>query len=165
MVMCVAKSIIKIKRGFKSKWQDYLIQSILAFLITMIMLYLITIEGSIIIASLASSIFILFAIPHGETSKSQNIFLGYSISLIVGSLCALIPHSQVFTTLLVYSMAVGISIFIMAVFRAKHPPSAGVSLSFVIHGFSITSALALASSILLLILVHHLFRNKLKDII
>jgi CBS-domain-containing membrane protein len=143
MVFSFVKSIIKIKKDFKRHWKDYIIQSLLATVISLIIFILLNLEGSVIIASLASTIFIVFALPKGKTAYPRNIFLGYAISMLVGSVCALIPHARTFYMLLIYSLAVGLSIFIMVIMNAKHPPAAGVALSFAMYGFHLNTFFAL----------------------
>ena len=165
MVLSLVKSNIKIKRVLKAYWKDYMLQSILFAMLTLILFLLLSLEGSVMISTLASSIFIVFALPKRKTAHPKNIFLGDSIRIIVGSLCALIPDSMSFYKRLNYSLAVGLAIFVMLLLNVSHPPETGVALSFVINGFSLRTFFALISCVALLIRVLHFFKDKLKDIV
>lgn len=158
------RSFRKIVEEFKLFWKYYVFQSMLATAVVFIVLLLLSIKHAVIIASIGATAFIVFAMPKMITAQTRNVIGGHTIGLILGSLCALIPHYTIVLTALAYSSAVGISIFLMVVLDAEHPPAAGTALGFAITGFSVNAALALAISVIILCIAHHLFKSYLRDL-
>ncbi len=144
--------------------RHYIIQCLLATFTIFIVLLLLSMRNAVIIASIGASAFIIFAMPNNITAKPRRVIGGHFVGLLIGSLCALIPHSGAFTTALIYSLAVGISIFIMVLIDTEHPPAAATSLGFAITGFSLNAAIALLISIFTLSLVHYFFRQYMRDL-
>ncbi|MEA3475081.1 MAG: HPP family protein [Candidatus Cloacimonadota bacterium] len=66
-------------------------------------------------------------------------------------------------SILVYSLAVGLSIFVMVVIDTEHPPASGTALGIVITGFSLNATIAVITSAIVLSLVHHFFKPYLRD--
>ena len=65
---------------------------------------------------------------------------------------------------MVYSLAVGLSIFIMVITDTEHPPASGTALGVAINGFSAKVLVALIASVIALSLIHHFFKGYLKDL-
>ena len=104
----------KMFRDFKRLWKYYVLQSLLAaFAVFMALLLLNIQKRPIIVASIGATAFIVFAMPKDVTAKSRNVIGGHLAGLVCGSLCAVIPHSAFLSSMLVYSFAVGLAIFIM----------------------------------------------------
>ena len=158
------KSFKKIDREFRQHWKNYVLQSLLATFSIFIVLYFLSLQHAVIIASIGATAFIIFAMPGTVTAKPRNVMGGHTTGLIIGSLCSMIPHPTVFYAALSYSLAVGLAIFIMVVTDTEHPPAAATALGFAISGFSMKTAIALILSIVVLSLVHYFFRPHLKDL-
>lgn len=158
------RSFKKIVEEFKLFWKYYVFQSMLATAVVFIVLLLLSIKHAVIIASIGATAFIVFAMPKTITAQARNVIGGHTIGLILGSLCALIPHYTIVLTALAYSFAVGISILLMVVLDTEHPPAAGTALGFAITGFSINATLALGISVIILCTAHHLFKSYLRDL-
>lgn len=158
------RSFRKMVEEFRIFWKHYVFQSMLATVVVFIVLLLLSIKHAVIIASIGATAFIVFAMPKMITAQTRNVIGGHTIGLISGSLCALIPHSTIFLTALAYSFAVGISILLMVILDAEHPPAAGTALGFAITGFSINAAIALGISIVILSMSHHFFKPYLRDL-
>ena len=163
------RSLIKIDKEFKKFWKNYVFQSIFATVAIFIILLSLSIrDDAVIIASLGASTFIVFAMPKDISAKGTHIIGGHAIGLICGWLCALIPHPaflhHTISSSLVCALAVGISIFIMVVVNAEHPPAAGTALGIAIYGLSLDIVIAVVVSIFMLSAIHHFFKNYLKDL-
>lgn len=158
------KTIAKIAGELKSSWRNYVLQSLFATAALFIVLFFLGLQNAVIIASIASTLFIVFAMPNSPTAKSRNIIGGHLAGLILGSLCALIPHTSFLQAGVVYSIAVGLSFFTMVITDTEHPPAAGTALGVAIMGFSLKVAVAVITSVIILSLVHHFFKNYLKDL-
>ncbi len=91
--------------------------------------------------------------------------MGHIIGLISGSLMSLIPHQGVAFSILVYSLAVGVSIFFMVALDAEHPPASGTALGIAITGVSLDVIIAVLVSVVILSLAHRLLRRFLKDLV
>ena len=150
---------------FRTFWKQYILQSLLAGLSLSIILISLSFQNLVIVASMASSIFIIFAMPNSVTAKARSIIGGHLICLIVGSLCGIIPHSTQFLTIMVYSLAVGLSMLIMTVSDTEHPPASGTALGVAISGFTWNLALAILIATVVLSLIHRFCRRYIKDLL
>lgn len=161
----MGKSINKMIDELRLFWKHYVFQSFFATLTMFIVLLFFNLQHVVIIASIGATTFIIFAMPNYITAKPRNVIGGHLIGLFSGSLCALIPHSLFIYSILIYSLAVGISIFLMVVIDMEHPPASGTALSVAITGFSLSTAIFIIVSVLVLSLIHHFFKPYLKDLI
>lgn len=107
----------------------------------------------------------IFAMPKSVMARPQNVIGGNLVGLASGSLCALIPKPVYEVSLLVYAVAVGISIFIMVVIDTEHPPASGLALGMAISGFSWSVGIVVVTTIVVLSLVHHFFKSMIHDLV
>ena len=159
------KSITKMTEELRLFWKNYIFQSFLATLTIFVVLLFLSIEHAVIIASIGATAFIVFAMPKSITAKPRNVIGGHLVGFLSGCLCALIPHSSFLYSILLYSLAVGLSIFIMVVTDTEHPPASGTALGFAITGFDLNAAIALITSAIMLSLAHHFFKPYLRDLV
>lgn len=129
------------------------------------MILLLEMEHVVITASIASSVFIVFAMPQAITAKARNLIGGHMIGLLSGSLFGLVSHPTMFLSDVLYALSVGCAIFLMVVTDTEHPPAAGTALGVVLIGFSLNLLLSIITSIVLLALVHRLLRSSLMDLV
>jgi len=155
---------LRIRREFRRLWKNYLYQSLLATVVVFIVLLLLTAEHAVVIASIGATAFIVFTMPRNITAEPRRVIGGHLIGLFSGSLCALIPQPSIFPSIIAYSLAVGISIFLMVALDAEHPPAGGTALGIAITGFSPNVAIAVLTSSVVLSLAHHFFKSFLKDL-
>ena len=160
----MTRSATNMFEEFRRYWKHYVFQCLLATFVVFIVLLALSLKNAVIISSIGATAFIIFAMPKMVTANPRNVIGGHATGLIIGSLCFLIPHSTVFYAALSYSLAVGLVIFIMVVTDTEHPPAAATALGFAMSGFSLSTAIALISSILVLPFVHYFFRHHLKDL-
>ncbi|MCS7374790.1 MAG: HPP family protein, partial [archaeon GB-1845-036] len=146
-------TLMKIK-----SWKKYVFQSFLATLIVLLLILILKMEHIVVIASIGSTAFIVFALPKSITARPKNVIGGQIIGLLSGSICALIPHSSFISSIIVYSVAVGLSIFLMITTDTAHPPASGTALGIAITGFSINIALSLIISVTILSFIHHFLK-------
>ena len=154
----------RIGREFPMLWKNYLYQSFLATIVVFIILVLLTVEHAVVIASIGASAFIVFTMPRNITAKPRRVIGGHLVGLLSGSLCALIPHNLPLTYIIVLSLAVGISIFLMVAIDVEHPPASGTGLGVAITGFSPGVMIAVITSSLVLSLAHHFSKRFLKNL-
>ena len=126
-----------ISKSFQRAPKSYIVQSLLAVVAVAIILYFVEVlTHAAIVAALGASAFIVFAMPHSITAQPRRLIGGHIVGLLSGTFCyyaflsgplgKLITGWE-FTTLFVYALAVGLSIFLMAITNTEHPP-AGVLL-------------------------------------
>ncbi|MCK4256753.1 HPP family protein [candidate division WOR-3 bacterium] len=156
--------ISKIVKELRLYWKNYVFQSLFATLAIFIVLLTLSLQEAVIIASIGATTFIVFAMPKSITAKPRNVIGGHLVGLISGSLCALIPHPLFLHSIMVYSLAVGFSIFIMVITDTEHPPASGTALGVAIHGFSLGVTIAVIIRVVILSLIHHLFKRYLRDL-
>ncbi len=146
-------------------WKHYIFQSLLATLAIFIVLLFLSVEHAVIIASIGATTFIVFAMPKSITARPRNVIGGHLVGLLSGSLCSLVPHPSLLHSITIYSLAVGLSIFLMVATDTEHPPASGTALGVAIGGFSPRVAIAVITSTVALSLIHHFFRSSLKDLV
>lgn len=156
--------MIKIDREFRLYWKHYVLQSLLATASVFIVLYFLSWQHAVIIASIGATTFIVFAMPDYITAQSRNVIGGHIVGLFCGFVFSLIPHSALWLSALVYSLAVGTSIFIMVVTDTEHPPASGTALGVVMTGISLQVLIVVVMSIIILSVIHRLLKPYLKDL-
>jgi len=150
---------------FFNYWKNYVIQSILAIAAIFIVLLVLSLEHAVVIASIGSSVFVVFAMPNSVSSRPRSLIGGQLIGLLVGSIFGFFTLGSEISQMFAYSFAVGTSIFLMVVLDMEHPPAAGTALGVAITGYSNEAALALITSSILLSLIHQLFKPYLRDLV
>lgn len=158
------KSLIKMDREFRIYWKHYVLQSLLATVSIFIVLYFLNMQHAVIIASLGATTFIVFAQPDNITAQTRNVIGGHIVGLFCGFLFSLIPHSSMLYTLMIYSLAVGTSIFVMVVTDTEHPPAAGTSLGVTMTGITLPVLAVVVISITILAAIHRILKPYLRDL-
>lgn len=154
-----------IDEKFRANWKHYSFQSFLATLVLFIILIVLKLQNAVVTASIGATAFIVFAMPDSITASPRNIIGGHALGFFFGAACALIPQSLWIHSALVYSLAVGLSIFAMVLLDMEHPPAAGTALGMAIAGATWSVAGALIFSIISLSLIHKLFLGRLKNLV
>ncbi len=158
------RRLYRIRREFRRLWKNYLYQSFLATVVVFLVLLLLNMEHVVVIASIGATAFIVFTMPRNITAAPRRVIGGHLIGLFSGSLCAFIPHSSIDMAIIVYSLAVGIAMFLMVALDAEHPPAGGTSLGIAITGFSPSVLIAVLSSSILLSLAHRFCKKFLREL-
>jgi len=156
----------KIIRELRQYWKNYLFQSLLASLTIFISLLLLNIKRNpVIIASIGATAFVVFAMPKDYTASFKNVLGGHLIGIFSGLVSSLIPHHNYLSTILIYSLAVGLSIFIMVISDTEHPPASGTALGIAISGFSLELVGILLGMVLIISLIRRIFKPYLKSLV
>jgi len=130
-----------------------------------LVLFFLTLENAVVVASIGATSFIIFAMPNSITAKPRNVVGGQLTGLISGALCSILMGLLPLHPIFIYSVAVGISIFIMVVIDMEHPPAAGTALGVTMTGFSWSIVLAVLTSVGILALIHHFFKRHIRDLV
>ncbi len=157
------KDFYGLKRSIKAYWKDYLKQALLSVSVLFIILILLTTRDMVVIASIGATSFIVFAMPHAKSASAKAVIISYTAGLFFGSLFGTLPFENIILKALIYSSAVGCTIFFMLATDTKHPPAAGAALGVSMTGFEWDLALAVIGSALILSAVHYMIKHELLD--
>ena len=166
-------------RRFRHHWKSYLLQCGLAtFALLLILLALDVVLQAAIVVAIASSAFIVFAVPHSNASSPRRIVGGHLVAVLVSAVVSLVHLTPVGANLgadlslgyyLVVDMmavvSVGLSIFVMVVTNTEHPPAAGTALGLVVVGWSLPAVIFVMLGAIALSAAHMLLRNRLTNLI
>jgi CBS-domain-containing membrane protein len=155
--------IYYLKRSIRTYWKFYFLQTILSVSVLFIILLLLTSRDMVVIASIGATSFIVYAMPHAKSASARAVLPSYIPGLVFGSFFGLMPVGFIVLQALVYSMAVGCTIFFMLATNAKHPPAASVALGVALTGFQWDVAIAVIGSAIILSVAHHFSKHLLMD--
>ena len=164
-----------IDNSFLRSPKSFIIQSLLAVLILAVILYFVeTLTHAAIVAALGSSAFVVFAMPQSVAAQPRRLIGGHIVGILSGTLCYFVflvgPLGEIitgweFTTLFIYALAVGFSIFLMAITNTEHPPAAGTALGIAAHTWSYQVVLFILLSVIILALIRAIMKSRLKDLV
>ena len=154
-----------IKREFNRYASNYVFQCLLATISVFIILYILTLQNVVIVASMGSTAFVVFALPKSISAQPRCVIGGNLVGLLCGAFCSLFTVSNELISLILYAVAVGLSIFIMVIINTEHPPASGLALGVAISGVSLKIAVTVITFSLLLSAVHILFKKQIKDLV
>ncbi len=164
-----------IDKSFKGTFKNYITQSLLATVALAIILYFVKVlTHAAIVASLGASTFIVFAMPHWVTARPRRLIGGHVVGILSGTICyytfltgpvgRLVTNWE-FATLSVYALAVGLSLFLMALTNTEHPPAAGTALGIVVQPWSYQIVIFVLVSVISLAIIRRLLSRYLRDLI
>jgi len=151
--------------GLKTFWRQYIFQSLLATVVVFGLFLVLRLERPLITASIGATVFIVFAMPKNVTARAKNVIGGHLIGFFVGFLLVLIPHDAFLFSIIIYSLAIGLSIFIMVACNMEHPPASATALGVAMNGFSLNMAIAFFTSVALLLIVRYYFKQNLQCLV
>ena len=148
----------------EGRGSDVLLQSLLASLTIFVIFILVSLEHALLVASMGATAFIVFASPKSEAARPKNVLGGHLIGLLSGAPFSLIPHEFLLAFALACSAAVGLSVLLMVLAKAHHPPASGTALATAVSGISLGLVLGVLLSSLVMCLAHLLLGRKLRDL-
>ena len=141
--------------------------------ILLILIFLDVIKHTAIIATLGSSVFVIFALPSSYSSRPRPLIGGYIVAIVIGALFYFLsglpvleqlPISSQTQIIIFGALSVGLTIFGMVVTDTEHPPAAGMSLGLVLNTWDYMTLIFIVCAVLLLALIRHTFRRVLVDL-
>lgn len=167
--------LILIDKKFRKNRFKYIAQCFLATLtILAVLLFLDILTETAIITALGASAAIIFTKPTQYSSDPRRLIGGYIVGLLAGFIFYIISQSQIkdilsiseTTTLVIFgAIAVGFSIFIMAVTNTEHPPAAGIALGLVINPWDYKTIIFIIVAVLWMAGIRFILRGYLMDLI
>lgn len=152
---------------------SYIFQCMLATITLVILLFFLNVfTETVLIASVGSTAFIVFAMPKTYASAPRRLIGGYGIGIIIGIICFYLGdwmHSSfAITSFFTYdspvffaALAVGLSIFIMTITNTEHAPAAGIALGLVLNQWTIQSVIFIIIVMIAMIVVKHVLQSLL----
>ena len=152
---------MQVWNNFKRLWKHYIFQSLLAALAIFVIVLTVGENKVVVIASMAATAFICFAMPTSVSAQTRNVIGGHLVGLICGALFAVtvLPYYAEFP------LAVGLAILLMVTFDVEHAPAAGTALAVTINEVTLTVAATVIISAIILTQCRYYMRNILKDLI
>ena len=144
---------------FKSLWKNYLWQSSVASLALFL-----NAQDIVIIVSIGATAFIVVTMPGKIVAQPRSVIGGHLIGLLSGALFTFVPQSSMLPSIVIYSIAVGVSIFLMVATDTEHPPASGTALGVAMTGFSPSVLIAVVASATLMSLAHHFLKRYMKKL-
>jgi len=167
--------IILFDKKFRKNTLKYVFQCFLATLTMLaVLIFLDVLNEAALITALGASAFIVFTMPTQYSSDPRRIIGGYIVGLAVGLLFYFISISEIVTdlignhttSLIVFgSIAVGFSIFIMAVTNTEHAPAAGIALGLVISNWDYLTIIFIILAVFWFVGIQILLKKYLMDLI
>ncbi|MEX1376329.1 MAG: HPP family protein [Eubacteriales bacterium] len=160
------KEISIVDKKFRKNKSHYILQCMMATAAVVgILLAMDSVFKEVMLASFGATAFLIFAMPHLRTSQERSVLGGYIIGMILGialhHFAAYIYELTDFK--LIYSimagLAVGLSLLIMTMTNAEHPPAAGLSLGLVLQGYHAMSLVIVFASVVVLMIIKRLLKN------
>lgn len=160
-----------INPNFKANKKAYLFKCFVALLATIFVLTSIqlvaanAILGAIGASSLASSIFIAFALPEGPAAHPKRMIGSYCLALLIGvSFYYLGTYLILWQDFLSFSLtyeltgalAVALTMLVMIMFSLEHPPATGLALGLVIDQWRWWTLMILLFSIICIATIKYL---------
>jgi len=169
------KAIRIIDESFTKAPKSYIIQSLLAVIAVVIILYFVEVlTHAAIVAALGASTFFVFAMPNAPTAQTRRLVGGHIIGLLCGILCYYafltgplgeLSEDVEFITWFAYALSVGLSIFLMTITNTEHPPASGTALGIVAHGWSYQVIIFVLLYAVSLAIARRLLRSYLRDLV
>jgi len=164
-----------IDKAFTKAPKSYIIQSLLATITVVVILYFVEVlTHAAIVAALGASTFIVFAMPHSITAQPRRLIGGHIVGLLCGSLCYYVfltgrlgelAANWELLTWFACALAVGLSIFLMTITNTEHAPAAGTALGIVAHGWSYPTVVFVLVCAISLAIIRRLLRRYLRDLL
>jgi CBS-domain-containing membrane protein len=160
------RSLAKMAEELRLYWKNYVFQSLLAVAAMVVVMLALRGQRMVLVASVGSSAFIVFAMPSALTAQPRNVVGGQLVGVLCGSLCAVLGQTYG-VPMAWYALAVGLSVFVMVVIDTEHPPAAGTALGMAKEGLA-RSLLPVAGAVIvaavILSALHHFLRGVMRDL-
>ena len=104
--------------------------------------------------SIASSVFLVFVVPHSLASSTRRLLGGHIVGVISGDTCAVAG-----------AIGVGVAILVMAITNTAHPPAAGTTLGLITVGADTSAVLFILSAAAILTAIHLLLARYMANLL
>ncbi len=149
----------------KTFWKSYLVQSVLAMAVTGIVFWILSLRNAVIVSSLGATAFIIFCAPSSPPAQPVRCLGGQAAGCILGGIGVLLLNYWSINPILVYSLMIGLSFFLMITLDLYHPPAAGTALGIAIADSYSRVLITVLFAVLLLLVFRRLLKKYLRDLV
>ena len=160
--------------GFAGSPSRFVWQAGLATLVMLaILVFVDSLSYAAIAAGLASSVVGIFIGPSNRTARVRSVVGGHIVALALGSIFSAILFLGPTETFLmdhvhlrnmVYALAVGGAMLLMAITNTEHPPAAGTALGMASREFDVLIFLSIIGAVMMLGVIKLALRPYLRDL-
>lgn len=159
----------------RGRARNYAAQSVMATIAMMAILLLedVVLRAAIVVA-MASTVFTIFVVPNSVAATPRKVIGGHVMGVAAGSVVAaviglpaiapIVEDSRLLFDSLA-ALTVGLSIALMVVTEAEHPPAAGAALGLVVHGWTLSSVGVILIGAVALSVIRIVLRPKLVNLL
>lgn len=161
-------------KKFIDNKKKYVLQCLAATgVVYLVLTTLSLIISALVIASIASTSFLVFSAPHSERSKARYIIGGYSVGFLIGAGCFYLmdifihhwPLLKMHMDEIFGALAVGLSIFLMVILDLEHPPASAAALAFVLNQWNIWTIIVTYLALIIIISSRTMLKRYLIELI
>ena len=160
--------------GFVAQPTRFVVQAGLAALVMLVALIFVdSLSNAAIAAGLASSVVIIFINPSNRTARIRAVVGGHGLALVLGSafsfflfftpVAAFLEGTDVFRNL-AYACVVGLSVLLMAITNAEHPPAAATAIGMASREWEAAIFGSIIGAVFMLALIKLALRSHLRDL-
>jgi CBS-domain-containing membrane protein len=150
-----------IKAKFKKLWKYYILQSLLAGFVLLILVLILGEDKMLAISAMGGTAFIVFAMPRTVSAQTRHVVGGH----LVGLLSGFIFFRTDMPYYVEYPMAIALVIFLMVALDVEHPPAAGTTLAVLANEVSLDTFVIIIIGTIFLSQCRYYLRRYLKDLI
>jgi CBS-domain-containing membrane protein len=134
-------------------------------LVLFVVLWILTVREAVIVTSLGAVAFTIFTAPSSPAAKPVRVIGGEIVACLCGGLGLFVLHSWSISPIIVYSLVVGLSIFIMISLDLFQPPAAGTALGVAMTGSPLRVLITVLGAVIIMSLARHYLRKYLRDLV
>ncbi|PKM50125.1 MAG: hypothetical protein CVV02_12750 [Firmicutes bacterium HGW-Firmicutes-7] len=151
----------------KGNIRRYFIQCICITIFIYLVISIVDVTMNItLVASIGATTFIVFTMPHRRVSNVRYVLGGYIIGILTGTLCWFFGSTYNFIGLsFAGALAIGISIFFMAITNTEHPPAAAFAFGIVMDGFHLKTIVIMLFILILFQIIKKFTKKWLIDLV
>jgi len=125
-------------------------------------------------SSLASTVFLVFALPNSGAAAPRRVLGGYTAGILFGMLGHYLAYSfflhefglsEDWSRLWASCVVLGGTAAIMVFFRFEHPPAAGIPFGLVLQDWQYSTIIVIVLSILSIVAIKQLLKRWLVDLV
>ena len=146
---------------FRTLWLAYLLQSMLASVVIMVIVLAVGQKASVVIASMGATAFVCFALPKSASAKTRNVVGGHLVGLLSGIAFWYVPWPY----WLEFSVAAGLAIFLMVALDVEHAPAVGTALAVRMQQVNLQIAITIMLGALVISQARYYLRRYLRDLL
>jgi len=150
----------------KPAFKQRIVQSTLVTLCSLAVFFLLELLHWPLVAStsVASTAFVLFAMPESESARAWNTIGGNALGLASGLIVVALGHALPMPDAVSFALTVGLALWLMLILRAPHPPAAGAALTVPLEvvrgGFTFEMGGSILLSVVALLLLQRLLLRR-----